>query len=40
MILKLDKTHFLTLSFNEPFPDFSFNITLIEKNAKEDILRS
>ena len=30
MVLNADKCHFLTVGFNEPFPDFPFNDTTIE----------
>ena len=38
MVLNADKCHFLTVSFNEPFPDFSFNDTTIENATEEKIL--
>ena len=30
MVLNADKCNFLTIGFNEPFPDFSFNETTID----------
>ena len=33
-----DKCHFLTLGFNEPFPDFSFKNTIIKNATEEKIL--
>ena len=30
MAFNADKCHFLTVGFNEPFPDFPFNDTTIE----------
>ena len=33
-----DKYHFLTVGFNEPFPDFSFNDTTNENVNEEKIL--
>ena len=38
MALTADKYHLLTLGFNEPFPDFSFNDTIIANVTKEKIL--
>ena len=38
MVLNIDKSHFLTVSFNEPFPDFSVNDTAIENVTEEKIL--
>ena len=35
MVLNADKCHFLTLGFNEPFTDFSFNNTTTENVTKE-----
>ena len=37
MILSTDKCHFLTVSFNEPFPDFSFSNTTIQHVTEEKI---
>ena len=39
MLLNPDKCHFLTLCFNNPFPDFSFENTIIKNVAEEKILR-
>ena len=38
MVLNIDKSHFLTVSFNEPFPDFSVNDTAIENVTEEKTL--
>ena len=38
MVLNADKCHFLTVGFNEPFPDFSFNDTTIENITNEKTL--
>ena len=38
MILNPDKCHFLTLGFNKPFPDFSFDNTIIKIVTEEKIL--
>ena len=38
MVLNADKCHFLTVGFNESFPDFSFNDTTIKNVTKEKIL--
>ena len=38
MVLNPDKSHFLTLSFNKPFPDFSLENTIIKKVTEEKIL--
>ena len=38
MILSPDKCYYLTLGFNELFPDFSFNDTTIENVTEEKIL--
>ena len=38
MVLKADKSHFLTVGFNEQFLDFSFNDTTIENATEEKIL--
>ena len=38
MVLNADKCHYLTIGFNEPFPDFSFNDTIIENINEEKIL--
>ena len=38
MLLNPDKCHFLTLSFNKPFPDFSFENTIIKNFTEEKIL--
>ena len=38
MVLNADKSHFLTVGFNKPFPDFSFNDTTIENATEEKIL--
>ena len=38
MILNADKWLFLTVGFNEPFPDFSFNNTRIENVTEEKTL--
>ena len=38
MVLNADKCHFLTVYFNKPFPDFSFNDTAVENVTKEKIL--
>ena len=38
MVLNTDKCHFLTVSFNEPFPDFSFNDTTTIDVTEEKIL--
>ena len=35
MVLNADKCHSLTIGFNEPFPDFSFNDTTIENVTEE-----
>ena len=34
----LTQISFLTVGFNKPFPDFSFNDTTIENLTKENIL--
>ena len=39
MVLNADKCHFLTVGFNKPFPDFSFNDATIKNVTKEKILR-
>ena len=33
VVLNPDKCHFLTLSFNKPFPDFSFENTIRGKDS-------
>ena len=38
MVLNADKGHFLTVGFNEPYTDFSFNNTTIENVTEEKIL--
>ena len=38
MVLNPDKCHFLTLGFNKPFPDFSFENTIIKNVTEEKIL--
>ena len=38
MVLNPDKCHFLTLGFNKPFPDFSFENTIIKNDTEENIL--
>ena len=38
MVLNTDKCHFLTVGFNDPFPDFSFDNTTIENVTAEKIL--
>ena len=38
MVLSPDKYYYLTLGFNEPFPDFSFNDIATENVTKEKIL--
>ena len=38
MVLNADKCLFLTVGFNEPFPDFSFNNTRIKNVAEEKTL--
>ena len=38
MLLNPDKCHFLTLGFNNPFPDFSFENTIIKNVTEEKIL--
>ena len=38
MVLNADKCHFLTVSFNEPFSDFSVKDTTIENVTEEEIL--
>ena len=38
MVLYPDKCHFLTLGFNKPFPDSSFEITIIKNGTKAEIL--
>ena len=38
MVVNAGKCHFLTVCFNEPFPDFSFNNTTIENVTEEKIL--
>ena len=32
-VLNADKLHFLTVGFNEPFPDFSLNDTTVENGT-------
>ena len=32
-VLNADKLHFLTVGFDEPFPDFSFNDTTVENGT-------
>ena len=39
MLINPDKSHFLTLGFNKPFPDFSFEDTIIKNVTGEKILR-
>ena len=39
MVLHPDKCHFLILGFNKPFPDFSFENTIIKNVTEEKILR-
>ena len=39
MVLNANKCHFLTLGFNEAFPNFSFNDTMIKNVTEENILR-
>ena len=36
MVLNADKCHFLTVGFNEPFPDFFFNDTSYIENVTEE----
>ena len=38
MVLKASKSYFLTVGFNEQFPDFFFNDTTIENATEEKIL--
>ena len=38
MVLNPDKCHFLTLGFNKPFPDFSFENSIIKNVNEEKIL--
>ena len=38
MIFNPDKCYFLTLGFNKPVPDFSFENTIIKYFTKEKIL--
>ena len=38
IVLNPDKCHFLTLGFNKPFPDFSFENTIIKNVNEEKIL--
>ena len=38
MVLNADKCHLLTLGFNEPFPDFSFDNTITENVTEEKVL--
>ena len=38
MLLNPDKCHFLSLGFNKPFLDFSFENTTIKNAAEEKIL--
>ena len=38
VVLNADKSHFPTVGFNEPFPDFSFIDTTIENVTEEKIL--
>ena len=38
MVLNPDKCHLLTIGFNKPFPDFSFENTIIKKVTKEKTL--
>ena len=37
-VLNPDKCHFLNLDFNKPFPDFSFENTIIKNVTEEKIL--
>ena len=37
MVLNSDKCYFLTLDFNKPFPDFSFENTITKSVTKEKI---
>ena len=39
MVLNPRKCHFLTLGFNEPFPDFSFKNTIIKNVTGGQILK-
>ena len=38
IVLNTDKCRFVTVGFNEPFPDFSFNDTTIENVTEENFL--
>ena len=38
MVLNPNKCHFLTLDFNKPFPDFSFENTITKNVTEENIL--
>ena len=38
MVLNPDKCHFLTLGFNKPFSDFSFENNIIKNVIEEKIL--
>ena len=38
MVINPDKCYFLTVVFNEPFPEFSFNCTKIENVTEKKIL--
>ena len=38
MVLNPDKCNFLTLGFNKPFPDFSFENTIIKNVTRERFL--
>ena len=40
MVPNANKSVFLTLGFNEPFPNFSFNGTTIENVTAEKIIRA
>ena len=40
IVINADKCHFLTVGFNKPFPDFSFNDTKIENVTGKKILRA
>ena len=39
MVFNADKCYFLTVGFNEPYPDFSFNDTTVKNFTEEKIIR-
>ena len=39
MVFNPDKCYFLTVGFNEPYPDFPFNDTTVKNFTEEKIIR-